>query len=173
MTEIAWGRPTTHEYPKYYEPYMKLVSETDLLLGLRDQIAEISDVLDVEESQAEVLHPPYTWTIKQVVGHMIDNERIFAYRATRISVGDPTDLPGYEQDDYVARSDYQSVTLKELVEELLLLRRSNLMMLERVKSEAWDLRGTCDGNELTVRAIACLLIGHVRHHLQIIGRRLC
>ncbi len=172
MNEIAWCKPESDEYAEYYEPYMQLVGESDLLVALDDQIAEFNGTLDISESEAEVSHEPYTWTIKQVVGHLIDNERVFAYRAMRFAVADPIELPGYEQDDYVANSDYQTVTLQQLKDEFVQLRKSNLLMLRRIRPAAWNNRGTSDGREMTVRAIACLLVGHVRHHLQIVGDRL-
>ena len=172
MTTIAQRKPAVDEYEAYYQPYMDLVTESDLLIALESQIAEVTETLNLDESAASTIHDPYSWTIKQVVGHMIDNERVFAYRAMRFAVADSTDLPGYDQDDYVAESDYESVSLEALTQELVRLRKSNLMMLRRIQPESWSFRGRCDGREITVRAIACLLVGHVRHHLQIIERRL-
>jgi len=172
MSLLAWCRPESTEYLPYYEPYLSLVGETDMLEGMETQARELREILDsIPEPEAQQIHSPYTWTIKQVIGHVIDNERVFAYRAMRFAVGDSTDLPGYEQDDYIANGDFENVTLAELVDELSALRVANLAMFRRFKPSAWSNSGTADGKEITVRAIACLQIGHMRHHLNIIKKR--
>ena len=165
--------PAPSEYDPYYEPYLSLVTEPDVLGALDDQLAEVDRVLGgVPEAEADAVHEPYTWTVKQVVGHCIDNERVFGYRAARYAAGDATPLPGYDQDAYVAGSDYAAPTLADLVAELGDLRRGNARMLRRLPAAAWHRRGPADGRDMSVRAVAHLLVGHLRHHLNILAKRL-
>jgi uncharacterized damage-inducible protein DinB len=126
----------------------------------------------VTEQQSCVLHAPYTWTIKQVVGHLIDVERIFAERLHHISSNDLQPINGMNQDEYVANADYQSPTLASLVDELLFCRQANLLLVRRIKPSAWDNRGMASGHPVTARALVWMLVGHIMHHMKIVERRL-
>ena len=117
------------------------------------------------------LHDPYTWTIRQVIGHLIDAERVFAYRALRFAMGDATPLPGFDQDAYVAAADYSQVPLQNLAEEMFMLRQANLGMFLRFSDKGWASSGEADGKSMSVRALAYVMVGHVRHHLRIIEKR--
>lgn len=166
-------RPSKDEYSDYYETYIGKVPDGDCFSQLESQIGELESFFaSVTEAQASTLHPPYTWTIKQVVGHLIDAERIFADRLHRFSCGDPQPQPGMEQDPYVANQDYESPSLKVLLDELLYCRKANLLLIRRLKPSAWDNRGIASGNPFTVRALIWILIGHIRHHMEIVKRRL-
>ncbi|MHC5112124.1 MAG: DinB family protein [Planctomycetota bacterium] len=166
-------RPAATEYAKYYGGYVDRVPNGDILELLEKQIAEFTDVLNaVPEEQAGVLHDPYTWTIKQVVGHMIDVEKVFGYRAHRFACGDLRPILGMEQNDFVDNLDYQMPLLSDMVIEMKCARRSNCHFLKRIPEAAWSQAGTADGNLISVRAIAYILVGHVIHHLEIIRKRL-
>ncbi|MEM7455125.1 MAG: DinB family protein [Planctomycetota bacterium] len=166
-------RPKEDEHDSYYAPYLQLVTETDLMEQLETQPGRLWSLLgDVTADEADLLHAPYTWSIKEVIGHCIDNERVFGYRALRFASGDSTDLPGYDQDSYVANSHYEPLKLDDLLTEFEYVRRANIAMLKRISPESWNHRGTNDGKEITVRAIAWLLAGHLRHHLNIIRKRI-
>ena len=166
-------RPSTAEYAEYYGLYVDRVPNGDILELLENQIAEFTGVLNaVTEEQAGVLHDPYTWTIKQVVGHMIDVEKVFGYRAHRFACNDLRPILGMEQNDFVESLDYESALLSDMVVELKCSRRSNCYFLKRIPETAWSLTGTADGNVMSVRALAFCLVGHVTHHLKIIERRL-
>lgn len=166
-------RPATDEYDPYYGRYISRVPDGDILELLEQQIAEFGDVLGaVPEGQDRVLHQPYTWTIKQVVGHLIDVERVFGYRAHRFACNDLRPILGMEQNDWVDNLDYQAPALTDLAIELKCTRRSNYLFLKRVPAVAWSRTGSADGNTLSVRAIAWVLVGHVTHHLEIIRQRL-
>ena len=161
------------EYDPFYGQYLSLVHESEILSALEGQIDELnSAVADCDAEAANTVHPPYRWTIKQVIGHCIDNERVFGYRVSRIAAGDKTPLSGYDQELLVRNQAYADVTLRDLVEELMHLRRCHHAFFKRLTPEAWDRSGTCDGKQISVRAIAFLLVGHLRHHLAIITRRL-
>ena len=167
------GRPAPDEYLDYYEYYIALVGEGHIIDLLEAQIAQWHSVLDgVSAEQADTIHEPYSWTLKQVIGHMLDNERIFGYRAARFAAKDSTPLPGYDQDAYAVDTDYSNVTMSSLVDEMDHLRRGNILMFKRQTESSWMLSGLGDGKKMTVRAAAYNLTGHVIHHLRIIEQRL-
>jgi len=167
------GRPVTGEYQDYFDTYISLVEEGNILEILEEQITTIAEMLAaVPDSQLDCLHEPYTWTIKQVIGHCVDTERIFGYRACRFAANDPTPVPGFDQDTYVDNTDYQGVSLEALIQELLLARQANLAMLKRQTQDAWLRTGTADGKTMSVRAAAYVMAGHIIHHFKIIEKRL-
>jgi hypothetical protein len=169
---IVSCKPSPQEYPEPYAGYVDLVDEVDMLAALDTQIDETRSVIaTISEVVANEVHAPYTWSIKQVIGHCIDAERVFAYRALRFAVNDPAELPGFDENFYVAESDYTQVTLDRLLEELLMLRSANLAMFRRFKPESWSNMGTASGNQVSVRALSAILVGHLRHHLDIIRKR--
>ncbi|MEM7455765.1 MAG: DinB family protein [Planctomycetota bacterium] len=172
-TEFMISRPDASEHAEYYSLYINRVPDGDIREHLLNQIEEFRTVLDgIEEDDACVLHEPYTWTIKQVVGHLIDVERVFGYRALRFGSGDVRPIPGMEQNDWVDNTDYESPSLKFLTDELVHSRHANICFFVRLKPDAWDSRAEADGNEMTVRALAYCLVGHITHHLEIIKKRL-
>lgn len=172
MTIPPSQRPAPQEYDPYYGRYVDLVPEGDVCDLLKQQIAEFEGVLGaIPEEQSTVLHPPYTWTIRQAVGHLIDVEKMFGNRAHRFACNDVRPMLGMEQNDYVDNLDYNEPTLADLAIELKCTRRSNLLFLKRIPRPAWDRTGTVDSNPISVRAIAYTLAGHVTHHLEIIKRR--
>ena len=167
------GRPQPGEYLAYFDTYISLVDETEILPALESQLEALQTFTkSIPAEQLDVLHAPYTWTIKQVYGHCIDTERIFGYRAARFAAGDQTSLPGFDQDVYVEQTDYPSVSIDDLLEELLATRQSNLFLLRRQSKETWLRAGVADGKNMTVRAAAYVLVGHIRHHLRIVQQRL-
>lgn len=166
------SRPAENEYAEYYAGYIGRVPDGDIVEILESQIADFRSLLDgIAEADACVLHEPYTWTIKQAVGHMIDTERVFSYRGLRWASGDSTPIPGFEQNEWVDATDWGSPTLAQLVDELEHCRRANVCMFRRLKPEAWDGGGPADGKKMTTRAVAYCLAGHIIHHTEIIKKR--
>ena len=166
------GRPAASEYNQYYGPYIDCVPDGDLLELLENQIGELKGLLKgISDEEATKLHEPYTWTIKQVAGHLIDSEKLFGWRAHRFGVGDETPVPGMEQNPYVDGMDYTKISLAELADEWELARRSNLSFFRRLSNKAWDNVGTASDNPITVRALAYLLVGHIIHHIQVMEKR--
>lgn len=164
--------PAEEEFARYFDTYLDWVTEKDLLAAQIDQLVELREVMDpVDETTANVVHAPYRWTIKQVMGHCIDNERIFASRAWRIGCGEG-DQAGYDQEALVAAADYVSPKLGELVREFELLREANAAMFRRMTDEMLNRQAMAGGNLISVRAIAGLQIGHLRYHLDIVRKRL-
>lgn len=167
------SRPGTDEYFEYYGKYVAQVPEGEILPMLEAQVPELRTFFsNVSESDAAILHNPYTWTIKQVVGHMIDTERIFAERLHHFASEDFQPIPGMDQDIYVAAYDYAKPTVQSLVDELLLCRQSTALLVRRLPPHAWDNRGIASDHPITVRALAWILVGHINHHMTIISKRL-
>ncbi|PZD96209.1 DinB family protein [Paenibacillus sambharensis] len=125
----------------------------------------------IKEEDGEYRYAPGKWTIKEVIGHVIDNERVMAYRLLRISRGDKTPLVGYDQDDYVLSSHFNDRPLSALAEEFEHVRRSTISLLEGLKDHQWDCRGTANDYPVTVRALAYIMAGHELHHRQILTER--
>ena len=125
-----------------------------------------------DPAELDKLHAPYTWTIKQVLGHLIDTERVFGYRAARFATGDDTPLPGFDQDQFVANMDYSAVPFSRLLDELDYLRKGHLLMFSRFDGACWTQMGQADGKQMSTRAAAYIMAGHIRHHQRIVEKRL-
>jgi hypothetical protein len=166
-------RPQPDEHAPYYGKYVSLVPEQDILSVLESQLDETVEMLgSIPESQAVVLHPPYTWTIKQVVGHVTDGDRIFGYRALRIARGDTTPLPGFDENEYARAPEFNVLPLASLVSEFESVRRSVISLFQNLTNESWARRGEANGNPVSVRALAFIIAGHTRHHMTIVRKRL-
>ena len=166
------GRPQTGEYANYYQRYIDLATEDDDVAALDAQSHETAKLLGgISEQQASHRYEPGKWSVKQLVGHVTDGERIFGYRALRIARGDTTPLPGFEQDPYVANAGSDDRPIADLAEEFAMVRKANVMMLRALPEEAWSRVGTASDNSITVRALAFIMLGHERHHLRVLRER--
>jgi uncharacterized damage-inducible protein DinB len=167
----AAARPAPNEYAPYYEGYVSLV-EGDVLETLERQGAETAALLGrLTEEQGDSRYAPGKWSVKELVGHVIDAERVFAYRALRIARGDRTPLPGFDQDPYVANSNAAGRTLPSLADEFSHVRASTLALLRSLDDAAWSRSGVASDNEVTVRALAHIIAGHETHHIKILRER--
>jgi len=165
-------RPSPQEYNPYYEGYVSLMTEHDIAAALAEQPDLLRGVLSgVPDEKGTYAYAPGKWTIKELLSHIIDGERIFAYRLLRISRGDATPIEGFEQDDYIATSNANERPFAELLDEFDLLRRSNMIMFRNISDAASRSMGTASGSPVSARAIAWILGGHVRHHLRILQER--
>ena len=172
MTNENIGKPDTTEYVPYYGRYVSLVPDGDILTVLGKQIEETKGLLNsIPESRAGFRYAPHKWSIKEVVGHMIDTERIFSYRALRFARNDKTPLPGYEQDDYVSNASFDSCTLADLAAELGSVRQSTILMFKHLEPNAWMRSGFANDSEASVRALAHIIAGHELHHRGILTSR--
>jgi uncharacterized protein YciI len=167
------GRPEQSEYPPYASIYVNLVSGDAVLQTLASQLESTAALLrSVDEGHAsEYCYAPGKWTIKQVIGHVLDTERIFAYRALRIARGDTTPLPGFEQDDYVRAANFNACPLPVLLEDFRVVRQSTLGLFRSLPEQAWLCRGVANQHAVTVRGLAFMLAGHERHHVNILRER--
>ena len=132
----------------------------------------LSFLRDVPEGQTGVCHPPYTWTVKQVVGHLTDGERVFGHRALRFGRGDTTPLAAFDEHLYVNAAEYARLAFADVVSEHEAARRSNLWLFRNMPDAAWARSGTANNNAITVRALAYGVVGHTRHHAAILRKRL-
>jgi hypothetical protein len=167
------NRPNSTEYNPYYDQYIKLVPEGDILAAMESQLGETLGVLEgVTEAQGNTRHPPYTWSVKEVVGHLADTERIMGYRALRFARGDGTPLPGFDENVFVRAGDFDRTKLRDLVSQFEAIRRSHLLLFRSLSDEAWLRSGEANGNAVSVRALAYIMVGHARHHTGILRKRL-
>jgi hypothetical protein len=165
-------RPEKKEYAEYYETYVSLVAETDIVPALEQQVDELIGLFStIDDEKGSDTYAEGKWTIKELLGHLIDGERIFAYRAFRFARADKTPLPGFDQNPYIANGNYNAAKISDLVAEFTLLRRSNALFFRNLPGQAWDRSGVASENEVSVRALAYIMVGHVRHHLRILSER--
>jgi hypothetical protein len=170
MTVI--DRPQPGEYDSYYERYTSLVGPGDICATLERQARDtVALVSGIGEERGGFRYAPDKWSIKELLGHVIDTERIFAYRALRIARGDRTPMEGFEQDDYVRNGSFNKCTLAGLAGEFDAVRRSTVLLLSHLQDDAWMRRGVANGKEITVRALAWITAGHELHHRSILRER--
>ena len=165
MTVIS--RPNNDEYAPYYQNYVDQVPDGDVLQYMQAQRGELADLLrGVSDEQALARPAPNEWNIKEVVGHLIDAERVFSYRALCFSRRDTQALPGVEQDDFVRESNFSARPLSDLLEEFDHQRAANLLLFKHLAPDVQTLRGTASGNPVTPRALVYITAGHTNVHIQ-------
>jgi uncharacterized damage-inducible protein DinB len=172
MENLKISRPEIDEFDSYYERYVSLVEDGDIIATLNNQIAETLALLEkIDEEKAGFRYADGKWSVKELLGHIIDTERIFAYRALRIARGDRTPIEGYEQDDYIENAEFDNCRLADLAEEFALCRKSNVFMFKGLSETAWHRRGVANKREVTVRALAYISAGHEIYHVNILKER--
>ncbi len=159
--------PTKEEYAPYYDGYVQFaIKRGDVTASLPLQLDEMKTALGaLSDSQARFKPEPAEWSIKEVVTHLIDTERVFAYRLFCISRKDKTPLPGFEQDDYVREANADEIPMADLLEEFAFLRRANILAIKHMSASALAEVGTASGNPVSARALVYMLVGHVEHHM--------
>ena len=166
------GRPQTGEYASSYKGYIDLATEDDIVAALESQALETATLLGgLSEAQASHRYEPGEWSVKQLVGHVTDGERVFAYRALSFARGETTPLLGFDQDPYVANAGSDDRSIADLAEEFAAVRKANVMMFRALSEEAWKRSGIASDNPISVRALAYILLGHERHHMRILRER--
>lgn len=172
IPQLQISRPEPIEYAPYYERYISLVSGSDILTTLESQRRQMLLLLSGRDDvDGDFRYAPDKWSAKEVLGHVCDTERIFAYRALRISRGDRTPIEGFEQDDYVRNGPFAVRPLAELIEDYIAVRRATLTLLRNLDEQAWLRRGIANKNEVSVRAIAYTMAGHELHHRRILEEK--
>lgn len=165
-------RPTNVEYTAYQEQYVSLVGDGSITDILAEQAERTVALLSsITEEQANYRYAPGKWTLKEVIGHISDNERIMSYRLLRIARGDKTPLPGYNQDDFMNEASFQSWTLSQVIEDYISVRRSTLTLLRGLSDEAWSRTGIANDSAISARALAYINAGHELHHLSVIQEK--
>ncbi len=159
------GRPGTDEYLPYYEQYIRLVPDGDIVDILDRQIDETVGALSsFTAEQAQWRSAPGEWNAVEIVGHLADAERVFGYRALSFARNDPTPLPGMDPNVFMAGANFAGRTLPDVVEEFVAVRRASIMFLRSLDGAAWTHVGVADGNPISVRALAYIMAGHELHH---------
>ena len=159
--------PAAEEYAPFYQDYIQRAqAKGDVLAALPQQIDEIKSALGhLADEQARFKFGPAEWSIKEVLGHLNDVERVFSYRLLRISRNDQTPLPGFEQEDYVREAAFDNFTLDDLINEFEFLRRANILAIKNMSGQAALRVGAASGAAISARALIFMLVGHVEHHM--------
>ena len=164
-------RPQADEFPIFYKGYIDTVGD-DVLAELENQIELLPKFLStISEEKALFAYAEGKWTIKEVLGHMLDTERIMSYRALRFARQDATALPGFDENDYVKHAHFDDRTLQSLVDEFIVLRKSTMYLLKSFNQEELNRSGISNDKPITVRALIFILAGHVNHHQHILKER--
>jgi len=172
MPQTTSARPSAGEHAPYYGKYIALVPDGDVVSVLRDQSAETVRLLrNLSPGKADYAYAPGKWTVKEVVGHVIDAERIFAYRALRFARGDKTELAGFDENTYVPAGQFGLRTMNDLLDEFEVVRASTIQLARHLDAEALDRRGTASQNPVSVRALLYIIAGHERHHVALLRER--
>ena len=166
------ARPQAGEYAPYYDRYVSLVRGDDILNTLDQQRRDTMLLLSGRDGEdGDFRYAPDKWSAKEVLGHVCDTERVFAYRALRFARADATPVAGFEQDDYVRNGPFAQRPLADLVEDFIAVRRATLSLLRNLDEAAWARRGVANKNEVSVRALAYIIAGHELHHRRILEEK--
>jgi hypothetical protein len=166
------SRPSATEYAPYFSRYIDLVAEADFVAVLAGQPAEYRALLGaLSQEPAGFRYAPGKWSVREVVGHVIDAERVFGYRALCIARGENVSLPSFDENAYAAKAGHDGCALPELLEEFAHVRRSHIALFEHFDQAAWERIGTVNQNAISVRGLAYILTGHARHHAGILKQR--
>jgi uncharacterized damage-inducible protein DinB len=158
--------------PVYYDSYIDRVRDKEPLKVLEDQMNSTQDLFtSISDEKGNFAYAEGKWTIKELIGHLIDSERVFGYRALRFARGDKTELPGFEQDDYVAAADFSKRSLSDLAEEFYLVRKSNLLLFKSFSEEELSRTGIANDGEVSVEALLHIIAGHENHHINVIKEK--
>ena len=171
-TDARAIRPAPDEFAPYYGRYIERVPDGDIVATLRDQVEETLRTLrTIPDARAGHRYAPDKWSIREVVGHLSDTERIFTYRALRIARGDDTPLPGFDENAFVSRARLDDRALAGLIDEYAAVRAATVALFDSLFPEEWTRRGIASDKGVSVRALAWITAGHEIHHLGILRER--
>jgi uncharacterized damage-inducible protein DinB len=164
--------PLPEEVPDFFSGYVAKASRSaNLFARLSEQACELQDLLDIPDLKRSYRYDHRKWSVHEVLGHLVDAERIFSYRALRIGRGDRTPLPGFDENDYVTAAGSAGVPFAELLEEFQTVRRATILLLRHLPDEAWTRMGVSSGKPISTRTLAFVIVGHVEHHMGILRER--
>jgi hypothetical protein len=171
-TTIGIPRPNPDEAAPFYHGYIAKVPGDDIVEQLTRQLSEVESVFaPLHDKSALIRYAPEKWSIKEVLGHLADAERIFGYRLLRVSRGDGTPLPGFDENAYVRAGRFDRLPLALLRQGFRAVRQSSIVLVESTPEECWSLRGEASGATISARALAYIMVGHVSHHLGVLRER--
>ena len=172
MSQAAATKPAPTEHALEFSKYVTLVPEGDIIQTLERQIENsLSLFRSIPSDKGNFRYAPDKWSVKELLGHLIDSERMFTYRALRFARNDQTPLPGYEQDDYVREGNFDSRNLADMVEEFATLRRATVQLFRPLNETEWLRHGKANENDVSVRALAYIIAGHELHHMGVLRSR--
>jgi hypothetical protein len=172
MHELIVPRPAADEAAPFYHGYIAGVPDERISVHLSAQLAEVDRLLGrLDDAAARARYAPGKWSVKEVLGHIVDAERVFSYRLFRIGRGDATPLSAFDEDAYVAAARFDDQPLADLLSEFRFTRQSTLAMVAGIAPAAWANRGESSGRAITARALAYVIPGHVSHHLGVLRDR--
>jgi uncharacterized damage-inducible protein DinB len=172
MSGMRTVRPAHNEYAPYYRRYIDRVADGDIVHTLRAQQKQTTSLLAaLNETQASFRYAPEKWSAREVAGHIIDAERIFAYRALCIARNDTTPLPGFDENSYVANAGFESVPIDAIAAAFDNVRTSTIDVFSFLNEESWMRHGIANDSETSVRALAWIIAGHELHHREILHTR--
>jgi DinB superfamily len=172
MSPLSLPRPAPDESAPFYHGYIEQVPGERIGEYLVAQIQEVDRLLaPVDDAVGRFRYAPEKWSVKEVLGHVCDTERIFAYRLLRIARADATPLPGFDENAYVPPAEFDARPLPELLEEFRAVRRSTVVLVEGLPAAAWERRGQASGKTISTRALAYIMVGHLTHHLAVLRGR--
>ena len=164
--------PAVTEYPPYYHTYVSRVPEGNIVSTLTQLHEEVLALLkSIPESRAGHRYAEGKWSIRELIGHLLDGERIFAYRALRFARNDGTPLHGFDENEYILNARFDNYTLTDLAEEYDAVRRSTIALFQHLDNAAWRRKGVANNGEVSVRGIAYIIAGHELHHLDVLRKR--
>ena len=160
------------QVPEYSRPYFEKVGDRNPIELMRTNLIEFeSFYTQIPAEKWEYAYAEGKWTLKEVLAHVIDSERVFQYRALRFSRNDKTDLPGFDQDLFVAAKNTEHRTVASLLEEYSIVRKSSLILFENLNEEELSRQGSANGFQVLVKWIAYMIVGHEMHHVTIVKER--
>jgi len=169
MSSKVIERPKPEEYAPAFERYVSRVTESDVMAALSRQTEELPAALATVHGEGErYRYAPGKWSVRELVGHLIDTERIMAYRAVCVARGETASLPGFDENAYVANATFDDYPLPELLNEFVHVREGHLGFFRHLHPEAWLRTGLANHNPISVRALAWVMAGHVRHHMAVL-----
>ena len=172
MAGVTIARPAPTEYATFYGGYVSDVPDGDLLEHLERQGRETASLLRaVTEPKSKHRYAPGKWTIREVVGHMVDAERVFTYRALSFARGETTALPSFDENAWAVTSNAGERSMKDLIDEFTVVRDATLALFRGFSDKEFTRSGIASNNHITVRAIAYIVAGHERHHIKVLRDR--
>ena len=161
--------PAENEYPEYYRPYIGLVPKGNLVQLLKENLNEVVNLFaGISEEKTYYRYAPGKWSVKELLGHITDTERIMCYRLLRVGRGDQTPLAGFDENDYVKAAQTNNLPMEAIIEDFKAARNATITLIQNLPAQSWTNKGNANGTEITTRAIAYIIAGHQIHHCKIV-----